>query len=108
MKVKVDSITPDHNISSDKENYFKERIEVLRMAVLGTSPKINCYWRLVPVIWPAPNQKGESRMKSINNQLDEPTIEITYAAELFSELPVSAQDQIIDFIKSLLSDDKKA
>lgn len=47
-------------------------------------------------------------MKSINNQLDKPTIETIYAAELFSKLSVSAQDQIIDLIKSLLSDDKKA
>lgn len=47
-------------------------------------------------------------MKSFNTQSAEPAIDTIYAAELFSKLPASAQDQIIDLIKSLLSDDKKA
>ena len=34
------------------------------------------------------------------------SIETAYAAELFSKLPLSAQDAIIDLLKSLLSDEQ--
>ncbi len=33
------------------------------------------------------------------------SLEVAYAAELFSKLPASAQDEIIDLLKSLLSDE---
>lgn len=37
-------------------------------------------------------------------QPNEPTIKTIFAAELFSKLSEQAQDQVIDLIKSLLSD----
>ena len=37
------------------------------------------------------------------NRLAEPTIDTIFAAELFSKLPLSTQEEIIDLIKSLLS-----
>lgn len=44
---------------------------------------------------------AESQSKELTTSL-----ETAYAAELFSKLPVSAQDEIIDLIKSLLSDEQ--
>jgi len=41
---------------------------------------------------------------AVKCQPDDPTIKTIFAAELFSKLPAQSQDQIIDLIKSLLSD----
>lgn len=35
---------------------------------------------------------------------DEPTLQAILAAELFSQIPTPAQDELIDLIKSLLAD----
>ncbi len=42
---------------------------------------------------------------SAESQSKELTLETVYAAELFSKLPAAAQDEIIDLLKSLLSDE---
>lgn len=41
---------------------------------------------------------------TVKHQPNEPTINAIFAAELFSKLSEQAQDQIIDLLKSLLSD----